>query len=90
MNTVNVIKGSKNKQLAEDFINWHLSKQVQEKSAKAKIDSPVNTKLELSADEAQGITYGTEVVSKLRKLDMKFVNQNLKGWIDRWNKEVTQ
>ncbi|MGO4495287.1 ABC transporter substrate-binding protein [Paenibacillus sp. 2RAB27] len=90
MNTVNVIKGSKNKQLAEDFINWHLSKEVQEKSAKSKIDSPVNTTLQLSADEAQGITYGTEVVSKLRKLDMKFVNQNLKGWIDRWNKEVTQ
>ncbi|OXM82968.1 ABC transporter substrate-binding protein [Paenibacillus rigui] len=90
MNTVNVVKGSKNKQLAEDFINWHLSKEVQEKSAKAKIDSPVNTTLQLSAEESQGITYGKDVVSKLRKLDMKFVNQNLKGWIDRWNKEVTQ
>lgn len=90
MNTVNIVKGSKNKQLAEDFINWHLSKEVQEKSAKAKVDSPVNTTLQLSADEAQGITYGKDVVSKLRKLDMKFVNQNLKGWIDRFNKEVTQ
>jgi putative spermidine/putrescine transport system substrate-binding protein len=90
MNTVNVIKGSKNKQLAEDFINWHLSKEVQEKSAKAKVDSPVNTTLQLTADEAQGITYGADVVSKLRKLDMKFVNQHLKSWIDRWNKEVTQ
>ncbi|NOV04309.1 ABC transporter substrate-binding protein [Paenibacillus planticolens] len=90
MNTVNVIKGSKNKQLAEDFINWHLSKEVQEKSAKAKVDSPVNTTLQLSADEAQGITYGADVVNKLIKMDMKFVNQNLKSWIDRWNKEVAQ
>lgn len=90
MNTVNVVKGSKNKQLAEDFINWHLSKEVQEKSAKAKVDSPVNTTLQLSADEAQGITYGADVVSKLIKMDMKFVNQNLKTWIDRWNKEVAQ
>ncbi|NEW04770.1 ABC transporter substrate-binding protein [Paenibacillus sp. SYP-B3998] len=90
MNTVNVIKGSKNKQLAEDFINWHLSKEVQEKSAKAKVDSPVNTTLQLSAEEAQGITYGADVVNKLRKLDMKFVNQHLKSWIDRWNKEVAQ
>jgi putative spermidine/putrescine transport system substrate-binding protein len=90
MNTVNVIKGSKNKQLAEDFINWHLSKEVQEKSAKAKVDSPVNTTLQLSPEEATGITYGADVVSKLRKLDMKFVNQNLKAWIARWNKEVAQ
>ncbi|MCY9668647.1 ABC transporter substrate-binding protein [Paenibacillus alginolyticus] len=90
MNTVNVIKGSKNKQLAEDFINWHLSKEVQEKSAKAKVDSPVNTTLQLSTEEATGITYGADVVSKLRKLDMKIVNQNLKAWIARWNKEVAQ
>ncbi|MBA2943738.1 ABC transporter substrate-binding protein [Paenibacillus sp. CGMCC 1.16610] len=90
MNTVNVIKGSKNKQLAEDFINWHLSKEVQEKSAKAKVDSPVNTTLQLSADEAQGITYGADVVNKLIKMDMKFVNEHLKSWIDRWNKEVAQ
>ncbi|MCR8632952.1 ABC transporter substrate-binding protein [Paenibacillus radicis (ex Xue et al. 2023)] len=90
MNTVNVIKGSKSKQVAEDFINWHLSKEVQEKSAKAKVDSPVNTTLKLSPEEATGITYGADVVSKLRKLDMKAVNQNLKSWIDRWNREVTQ
>ncbi|MCZ8514468.1 ABC transporter substrate-binding protein [Paenibacillus filicis] len=90
MNTVNVVKGSKNKQLAEDFINWHLSKEVQEKSAKAKVDSPVNTTMQLTGDDTKGITYGADVVNKLRKLDMKFVNQNLKSWIDRWNREVTQ
>ncbi|UQZ84131.1 Spermidine/putrescine-binding periplasmic protein precursor [Paenibacillus konkukensis] len=90
MNTINVVKGSKNKQLAEDFINWHLSKEAQEKSAKAHIDSPVNKTLQLTAEEAQGITYGADVVAKLRKLDMKFVNANLKKWIDRFNKEVTQ
>lgn len=90
MNTVNIVKGSKNKQLAEDFINWHLSKEVQEKSAKAKVDSPVNTTLQLTGDDTKGITYGADTVKKLRKLDMKFVNQHLKAWIDRWNKEVAQ
>jgi putative spermidine/putrescine transport system substrate-binding protein len=78
INTINVVKGSKNKQLAEDFINWHLSKDIQEKSAKAKIDSPVNTTLQLTPEEATGITYGADVVNKLHKLDMSFVNQNLK------------
>lgn len=81
---------SKNKELAEEFINWHLSKEVQEKSAKGRIDSPVNKNVQLSAEEAQGITYGAEVVEKLRKLDMKFVNEQLKNWIDRFNREVTK
>ncbi|MGG4147591.1 ABC transporter substrate-binding protein [Paenibacillus algorifonticola] len=90
INTMNVVKGSANKELAEEFINWQLSQEVQEKSAKAKIDSPVNTNVKLNADEAEGITYGADVVEKLRKLDMAFVNQNLKGWIDRFNREVAR
>lgn len=88
MNTVNVVKGSSNKELAEEFINWQLSKEVQEKSAKAKVDSPVNTEVVLNEEEAKGVTYGADVVSKLRKLDMKFVNDNIKAWTDRWNKEI--
>lgn len=90
MNTVNVVKGSKNKELAEAFINWQLSKEVQEKSAKAKVDSPVNTNVQLSDEEAKGVTYGAEVIGKLRKLDMKAVNEQSKAWIDRWNREIAQ
>ncbi|KMZ43708.1 ABC transporter substrate-binding protein [Brevibacillus sp. HB1.3] len=90
MNTVNIVKGSKNKALAEDFINYQLSKEVQEKTAKAKIDSPVNKTVQLTEEEAKGVTYGEETVSKLKKLDMKFVNEHSKAWIDRWNREITQ
>ncbi|CAM5797760.1 ABC transporter substrate-binding protein [Brevibacillus borstelensis] len=90
MNTVNVVKGSKNKELAEAFINWQLSEEVQEKSAKAKVDSPVNTNVQLSDEEAKGVTYGAEVIGKLRKLDMKAVNEQSKAWIDRWNREIAQ
>ncbi|ANS74748.1 spermidine/putrescine ABC transporter substrate-binding protein [Paenibacillus yonginensis] len=90
MNTVNIVKGSKNKELAEEFINWHLSKEVQEASAKAKVDSPVNEKVELTDAETEGITYGPEIVNGLVKLDMKFVNDNMKEWTDRWNRELAQ
>ncbi|GGA24040.1 ABC transporter substrate-binding protein [Paenibacillus physcomitrellae] len=90
MNTVNVVKGSKNKELAEEFINWHLSKEVQEASAKAKVDSPVNSQVQLSDSETEGITYGADVINGLVKLDMKFVNDNIKEWTDRWNRELAQ
>ncbi|MGX2959008.1 ABC transporter substrate-binding protein [Peribacillus sp. JNUCC 23] len=90
MNTVNIVKGSEQKELAEEFINYLLSKEVQEKSAKAKIDSPVNTKVQLTEEEAKGLTYGEDVINSLNILDMKFVNKNSKQWIDRWNKELAQ
>lgn len=90
MNTVNIVKGSDQKQLAEQFINWILSKQVQEASAKAKVDSPVNKEVVLSGANTEGITYGTDVVEKLIKLDMSFVNKNIKTWTARWNREVAQ
>lgn len=90
MNTINVVKGTDQKELAEEFVNYILSKEVQEKSAKAKIDSPVNTEVELTEEEAAGLTYGEEVVESLNTLDMKFVNENSKTWIDRWNRELIQ
>lgn len=90
MNTVNIVKGSKHKELAEDFINWILSSEVQEKSAKAKVDSPVNTSVKMTDEEAKGVTYGAETINKLHKMDMKFVNEHTKAWIDRWNREITQ
>lgn len=90
MNTINVVKGTKNKELAEKFINWQLSQEVQTASAKAKVDSPVNTKVELTAEEAEGITYGAELVESLNKLDMEFVNRKAKEWTDRWNREIAR
>ncbi|WP_036736421.1 ABC transporter substrate-binding protein [Paenibacillus zanthoxyli] len=90
MNTVNVVKGSKNKELAEELINWYLSKEIQEKLAKAKINSPTNKEVKLTEEEAEGLTYGADMISKLRYLDVKYVNENLKKWTDRWNREIAQ
>jgi len=88
INTVNVVKNSNQKELAEEFINWQLSKEVQEASAKARVDSPVNTDVVLTDEEAQGLTYGADVIKGLRQLDMKFVNENMPVWTDRWNREI--
>nr|WP_157076885.1 ABC transporter substrate-binding protein [Halalkalibacter krulwichiae] len=90
INTVNIVKGTENKELAEKFINWHLSKEVQEAAAISKIDSPVNTTLDLTEEEAAGLTYGADVVESLILLDMEFVNENNDTWIDRWNRELTK
>jgi putative spermidine/putrescine transport system substrate-binding protein len=44
----------------------------------------------LTEAEAKGVTYGADTINKLRKLDVKFVNDNIKKWTDRFNRELTQ
>ncbi|PKG21816.1 ABC transporter substrate-binding protein [Niallia nealsonii] len=90
LNTVNIIKGTDQKELSEKFIDYILGKEAQEKSAKNKVDSPVNIEVQLTDKEAEGLTYGEELIKSLHTLDMKFVNGNLQNWIDRWNRELVQ
>lgn len=89
LNTINIVKGSKNKELAEKFINWALSEELQKANALSKIDSPVNVKVELSAEEAEGLTYGKELIESLKGTDTMKVNEVLTQWIDKWNREVS-
>lgn len=84
-NTININKNSKNKELAYKFIDYALSAEVQERTAKALSESPVNTEVELSAEESSKLTYG-EVVDNAKVIDFKFVNKMMSNWIDTWNR----
>lgn len=88
MNTVNVVKGSKNKELAEKFINWILSEEVQKANAIDRVDSPANKNVELTPEQAEGLTYGADVIGNLKTMNLSFVNQHMSSWIDRWNREL--
>ncbi|TMV49132.1 ABC transporter substrate-binding protein [Paenibacillus mesophilus] len=88
LNTMNLVKGTKNKELGEKFIDWWLSEQVQKANAIDKVDSPANKNVKLTAEEASGLTYGPDFISKLKTVDWNTVNKNMKTWIDRWNREV--
>lgn len=84
-NTININKNSKNKDLAYEFINYALSEEVQERTAKALSESPVNTKVELSDEEASNLTYGS-VVDNAKTIDFKFVNTVIDEWVNTWNR----
>ncbi len=89
LNTINIIKGSKNKDLAEEFINFWLSEEVQKANALDKVDSPINVNVELTEEEANGLTYGEELINSLKVIDWKNINANMSEWIDKWNREVS-
>lgn len=88
-NTINMNKNSKNKDLAYEFINYALSKETQERDAKEIQDTPVSTEAKLSEEVSNSLTYGT-VLDNAKTVDDKVVNNQLKSWIDKWNKLLNQ
>ena len=83
-NMLNIVKGSKNKELAEAFIDFYLSYDVQYAEAMDGVDSPVRTDIELDEEHAQNFTYG-DMVSQLILPDWDFVTENLAAWTEQWN-----
>lgn len=84
-NTVNIVKGTKNKDLAEAFINWHLSAEVQKKLAVEGTDAPGNPRADLTPEQAAPWTYGEATIKALRKVDYAKLNEAKADWSDRWN-----
>ncbi len=84
-NTININKNSKNKDLAYKYIDWRLSQEVQEKTAVSINEAPTNQNVVLEGETAKNKTYG-EVAERTKMVDSTFVNENLKSWIDQWNR----
>ncbi|MGL4912312.1 MAG: ABC transporter substrate-binding protein [Romboutsia sp.] len=84
-NTININKNSAKKELAYEFINYALSAEVQERTAKALNEAPINTQVKLSEEDATNLTYG-EVVDSAKTIDFKFVNSLMNDWINTWNR----
>lgn len=84
-NTVNIVIGAKNKELAEAFINWHLSPEAQKALAIAGTDGPTNMKAELTPEQAAPWVYGEAVIKTLRKPDYAKLNAAKADWGNRWN-----
>lgn len=84
-NTLNILKGCQNKELAEAFIDFYISKEVQLAEALDGVDSPVRTDVELTAEQAANFTYGKEMIDSLKIPDWDVINTNKAGWTDKWN-----
>lgn len=84
-NTININKNSEKKELAYKFIDYALSKEVQERTAKALSEAPVNTEVKLNEEDAKNLTYG-KVLENGKVIDFKFVNSIMGEWVNTWNR----
>jgi putative spermidine/putrescine transport system substrate-binding protein len=88
MNAAAIPVNSKNADLAEIFINLHLSQACQEAYAKELYYAPTNKTIVLPPELATAMPYGEEQVSKLLFLDADAMNVNRAAWTERWNREI--
>lgn len=84
-NAVNIIKGCENKELAEAFVDFYISKEVQLAEALDGVDAPVRMDVELTPEQAANFTYGKEMIDNLLIPDWSVINANKAEWIAKWN-----
>lgn len=84
-NTINVLKDCPNKELAEAFINYYISYDVQLAEALDGVDSPVRTDVELTEEQSANFTYGADMINGLQIPDWNGINAHKADWTDRWN-----
>lgn len=73
--------------LAQEFIAWMLTPEMQAVHAKGAGSGPVNRKTTLTPEVAKGLPYG-DAVAKLLTVDWDTVNANRTGWNNRWTREI--
>ncbi len=86
-NTISITKNCKDKELAYAYINYRLSKELQDKTTKALNEAPTNSQVEVSTEDSENMTYGAAAESA-KVLDYSFVNPVLSDWIDQWNRTI--
>jgi putative spermidine/putrescine transport system substrate-binding protein len=80
-----IIKGAKNKDLAEKFIDFVLEPEQQLNIAKHLNYAPTNTLVKLDEKSAKRMPYGKKEVDALLIVDDGYVAQHLDKWMERWN-----
>lgn len=88
MNVMVMTKDNGNEELAYQFMDYWLSTDVQTRVAEAKLDSPGNSKVEVSDDVAEALTYGAELINSLEMIAPGDIIDNREAWVERWNETV--
>lgn len=89
-NVAVLVKGNRNQELAYQFIDFIISREVQTAQANDLVDSPVNRSVRVATDKAAQLTYGLQQIASLRTVDPDYIVKVRDAWIQRWNREVAR
>ncbi|WP_296103092.1 ABC transporter substrate-binding protein [uncultured Agrobacterium sp.] len=90
MNVLVVPKGTKNEDLALQFMNFWLSTETQKALADKLVDSPTNKEVKVSEEAANNLTYGEDTVKSLQLIPSATALDYRDKWVAEWNAKVGQ
>lgn len=90
MNVMVLTKGSKNQDLALQFMDFWLSTDIQTQLAEKLVDSPANKEVKLSEAAANNLTYGEDTAKSLKLIPSAVALDNRDAWLKEWNSTVGQ
>ncbi len=85
-----IVKGRPNRDLAYQFIDVMLSKEVQESTAKMLGMGPLNKTAKLDPDTTRRVLNAGDNASQVWVPNWPVVNANRSAWTERWSKEIEQ
>ncbi len=87
--TINVVKDAPNPELAQLYVNYILSDEIQNQVADVLSEAPTNMNAGMSEDKQEYLAYGEEAFEALVTFDSIYIDENKADWIDRFQREVT-
>lgn len=83
-------KGTKQLDLAHDYIDYQLSAEVNKEFITTIAEGPTNSKVKLDDKflDENYIPYGPEAINALVSLDSEAISKSLSDWITRWQSEI--
>jgi putative spermidine/putrescine transport system substrate-binding protein len=86
--TINIVKNCKNPELAQLYVNYMLSKAVQNQIADKLNEAPTNQKAQMSAEKKAYLAYGPKAMRSLRKFDWTYIMNHKAAWIEKFQREI--
>ena len=85
-----IVKGCKNKELAEKYVNIVLDADNQKCFSENMFEGPVNRRVRLDPDLAKKMPYGQDQIEAMYVPDYEYVSEHRGEWTERWNKEIAR
>lgn len=90
MNTMSIVKGTKNADLAHQLIDFWLGKDVQTALANELADSPINRNVKPKPEAAEALTWGQLQIDSLVFMKPEMVVRERAGWVTQWNRMIAR
>ena len=88
LNVLAIPKGAKNPELAQQLIDFWLSKDVQTALANDLVDSPINRSSKPTPEAIEALTFGAAQINSLVFMKPEMVVRERAGWVTQWNRMI--